>query len=339
MSHIFISYSRKDSVCVLKVARQLEARGYSVWIDADSLAGGEDWAIKIVEGISGALLTLLFWSKNAAASPYVEQEYTQALQRQMQSPEDKRRIIPVLLDPIEEIQLPDILSGKQGIKLFQCARNEIDALVREVNRDARLKQRRFSEFDSSVSAGDQTGSKPLTMMDNLVSVPFMQSVHCNAEIITAPDMRLVDILTLPDEQRRIQVFLRFMFAVNDEQAIKRIYQTIERENANNERTSKQQKPIPFFMLHITGPSDGTNYTLGDSPDGFWQGEWLDAVNSTVEAITRLIGQDGATIQLFNAIPASLNFAIGMQLFKYWQFQLYHYTRDQRYQLVMQTTEL
>jgi hypothetical protein len=105
------------------------------------------------------------------------------------------------------------------------------------------------------------------------------------------------------------------------------------------RSNKGQGVLPFFMLHITGPKDGENYSLGDSPEGFWQGQWLDAVNSTHEALVKLVGQNGAAIQLFNAVPASLNFAIGMQFFKYWQFQLFHYTRDRRYQLVLDSADL
>lgn len=336
MEQIFFSYSRKNSDCVLRVAQLLEADGYHVWLDVKSIPGGDEWGIKILEGINAAKVTLIFWSAEAAASGYVKQEYEMAVQKKIQKPNDHRRVICVLLDATP---MPDLLSSYQAIKLFNCTKNEINVLIRELAGTKELKYRKFIEIDPNRSAKDFDGMREVSLLPDVVAFPFMHSVHCQGEIITTSDMTLADILGLPDEQRVIQVYLHFMFAATDEQSLKQVYQAIEKENAK--RTAKNLEPFPFYMLHITGPKDETseNYSLGDSEDGFWQGQWLDAVKSTQLALNQLIGQNGATIQLFNAVPASLNFAIGMQLFKYWQLQLYHHTRDRRYQLVIETEYL
>ncbi len=337
MSHIFISYSRKNSDCVLKVARHLEAQGYRVWIDVESIPGGDDWGVKIAEGVADAPVTLVFWSSDASQSDYVEQEYKLAVQKKMQKPGDNRRIIPVMLEPFDKAALPELISGNNAVRLFHCSKNEIEALIREIARDKDLRYRKFSPIDLNQAMGDHAGAAPLKLLPHLVTVPLMQSVHTQAELITPPETKLADILALPDTERVIQVYLRFMFGVGDENSLKQVYQVIEGQNTL--RREKGQAVLPFFMLHITGPQDGGNYSLGDSPEGFWQGQWLDAVNSTHEALVKLVGQNGAVIQLFNAVPATLNFAIGMQFFKYWQFQLYHHTRDRRYQLVLDTSDL
>lgn len=337
MSHIFISYSRKNSECVLKVARQLEAQGYHVWIDVHSIPGGDEWGIKIAEGVADASTTLVFWSSDAAQSGYVKQEYELAVQKKMQRPQANRRVIPIMLEAFEISPLPELLEGNQAVKMYHCSKNEINALIREITKDKNLKGRHFNELDLNKPAKNYDEAKKIALLPDLVTFPFFQSIHCQGEIITTPDMKLADILALPDEQRIIQVYLHYMFAVGDEQSLKQIYQIIENQNASRK---DQEKPLlPFFMLHITGPNDGNNYSLGDSEEGFWQGQWLDAINCTYDGITRLIGQNGATIQLFNAVPASLNFAMGMRFFKYWRFLLYHFTRDRRYQLVLDTADL
>lgn len=335
--HIFISYSRKDSACVLRVARQLEAQGYKVWIDVDSIPGGDDWRLKILEGLSEASVTLVFWSHDAAQSPHVKQEYEQAIGEATHHPSANKRIIPVLFEPLSQNPLPKLLDGKNAVKMLHCSKNEIDALIREIARDKTLKYRQFLPFDFNKPAGEQESSQNLEKLPDLVSIPFSQSVHCHAEIITNAETKLADILALPDDERIIQVYLHFMFGVGDEHSIRQVYQTIEK--INTQREAEKKPPLPFFMLHVTGPDDGTNYSLGDSEDGFWQGQWLDSVNTIHEALTRLVGQNGAAIQLFNAVPSSLNFAIGMQFFKYWHLHLYHHTRDRRYQFVLDTADL
>ncbi|MFC1997970.1 toll/interleukin-1 receptor domain-containing protein, partial [Chloroflexota bacterium] len=41
--HIFISYSRVDSVFADQLAVDLESRGYKVWIDQAPTRGGDEW--------------------------------------------------------------------------------------------------------------------------------------------------------------------------------------------------------------------------------------------------------------------------------------------------------
>jgi hypothetical protein len=251
----------------------------------------------------------------------------------MEKPSDDRRVIPVLLNGASPSTLPSELIGINAIPMPNCSKAEIDNLVRAIGN---FKTREMLSFDANKPLGAHPNAAPLGLSD-VVSVPFMQSIYTNASIIGPKNVRLADIRNMSEPTA--QVYLQFSGEAGDEQAIKQIYQVIEKNNV--ERAKAEQTPLPFFLLHVTGflPPGSRKYRLDDAEQGFWQGQWLDAVNTCCEAIINLKISGTGTIQLFNALPASLNFAIGMKLFKYWHFQIFHYTHDRRYQLVMDTNDL
>lgn len=92
---VFISYSKKDRGVAARMARDLRARGYEVWDDAEMIAPGADWQDEIRNGIEwalekGALVILL--SSFSEESKYVRQELDYALS-------SGGRIIPCVIDP------------------------------------------------------------------------------------------------------------------------------------------------------------------------------------------------------------------------------------------------
>ena len=92
MQKIFISYSRKDSDFVRKLAGDLEKAGYDVWWDLTDLRGGDDWVRVIPEAIHASQFVLVVLTPNSIESEWVEKEYTQALSL-------RKKIIPILLVP------------------------------------------------------------------------------------------------------------------------------------------------------------------------------------------------------------------------------------------------
>lgn len=90
MTQIFISYSRKDTAFVRKLAGDLEKAGYDVWWDVSDLRGGDDWPRVIPAAIEASQYFMIMLSPNSAASDWVEKEYTHALSL-------RRKIIPVML--------------------------------------------------------------------------------------------------------------------------------------------------------------------------------------------------------------------------------------------------
>jgi hypothetical protein len=75
MPTLFISYKRDDKVAVTKIADRLRRDFYfEVWIDAESIPGGEDWRAEIRKGIDKADAVLLMLTPDACASPQVKEE-------------------------------------------------------------------------------------------------------------------------------------------------------------------------------------------------------------------------------------------------------------------------
>lgn len=89
MSHIFISYSRKDQSYARKLAENLRQRGFNIWID-DRIDYGERWLLTIVKAIENCAAFVVIMSPDSENSEWVEREILLA-QR------EKKPIFPVLL--------------------------------------------------------------------------------------------------------------------------------------------------------------------------------------------------------------------------------------------------
>lgn len=117
MPTLFISYRRDDKVAVNKIKDRLKKDFYfEVWIDAESISGGEDWRQEIRKGIDKCDCMLLMLTPDACASVQVKEEvdYAKSI---------GRRIIPLQLKKVKE---PDDLM-KLGIEHL----NYIDFLADE----------------------------------------------------------------------------------------------------------------------------------------------------------------------------------------------------------------
>src|SRR5262245_23058656 len=72
--HVFISYSRKDRSTADAIVKVLEAKGHKVWIDREDIPGGQNFGSVIDSAIDTAGAVVVLWSKDSAASPYVQDE-------------------------------------------------------------------------------------------------------------------------------------------------------------------------------------------------------------------------------------------------------------------------
>lgn len=308
MSDIFISYSRKDSACAYRIARMLEGQGFKIWIDKTNIAPGDPFPTTIYEAIQNARAMIILWSKNSESSPYVQRELeawqNQYMHRQMP-------IIPIWLD---DTALHPKLQSINATPLRDCDTTSIVNIAKKLM-GQNLRHREIKPIQVLQPIGEQ-GAIVLETMPHLVKLAVAKSVYCKGYIITEPHQSLQAIKNHPE--KRVQVFLSF-----PERDISQIYNYF-RENEPN---------VPFFMFHFLG--DALNDNKQDSPAG----DWLDIIETIYETLKPYFYNSGICLQLFNVIPASLNFALGMQFFKYWDFQLYHFTRDSRYQLVLDTREL
>ncbi len=89
--NIFVSYSRKNSELVLAIVKQLQEKGFTVWIDKDGIESGDAFKTVIVRAIKMSDVFLFFSSKEANDSPWTVKEVNTAVHL-------KKTIIPIRMD-------------------------------------------------------------------------------------------------------------------------------------------------------------------------------------------------------------------------------------------------
>jgi hypothetical protein len=109
MAQIFISYSRRDTETVDRIAEQMKAAGLDVWLDREDIKAGNTWRVQIVQAIDSCLAFVLMLSPNSAASDNVRREID--LAQDAEGP-----LLPLMLEPVKippEIRYQ--LAGQQFI--------------------------------------------------------------------------------------------------------------------------------------------------------------------------------------------------------------------------------
>ena len=99
MADVFVSYSRRDSEFVRRLAESVVARGKEVWVDTEGIADGEVFPEAIKRAIEQSDAFLFVITPASVASAYCEHEVEYA--RELQ-----KRIVPVLRDAVGDEQLP-----------------------------------------------------------------------------------------------------------------------------------------------------------------------------------------------------------------------------------------
>ncbi len=90
MSHIFISYSRKDLDFAQKIVDALAANDLDTWIDWKSIPKGEDWEQEIYRGIEEADAFLFLISPDSVVSEMCNKEIAHAVK-------NGKRILPIFI--------------------------------------------------------------------------------------------------------------------------------------------------------------------------------------------------------------------------------------------------
>jgi len=113
MSHIFVSYSRKDGEAVDNIAARLQRDGFEVWLDREDIKGGELWRESIVKAIDNAYAFVLMLSPDSAASENVRKEVDLAEGA-------GKTLLPLLLAPVQPpARLRYQLAGIQWIEYYR----------------------------------------------------------------------------------------------------------------------------------------------------------------------------------------------------------------------------
>jgi formylglycine-generating enzyme required for sulfatase activity len=90
MAHIFISYSHKDSGYAHRLAKELEQKGFSVWID-DRIDYGTQWPRVIQEHLDDCSAFVVIMTPRSYQSDWVQNELSRAKRK-------GKKVFPLLLE-------------------------------------------------------------------------------------------------------------------------------------------------------------------------------------------------------------------------------------------------
>ena len=102
MSHIFISYSRKDKAFVTQLFDALEAAGRDVWLDVNDIPPNAEWMAEISRAIEGADDFVFVISPDLLRSEICARELAHAIAH------NKRLLTVVWREPAGEKIPPDL---------------------------------------------------------------------------------------------------------------------------------------------------------------------------------------------------------------------------------------
>jgi formylglycine-generating enzyme required for sulfatase activity len=74
LADIFISYAREDRPDAERLARALQAKGFAVWWDLESLRSGQSFNRAIQQALTEAKCVVVLWSRTSVGSKWVESE-------------------------------------------------------------------------------------------------------------------------------------------------------------------------------------------------------------------------------------------------------------------------
>ena len=99
MSDVFISYSRRDSDYVRRLARELEARGKEAWVDTDGIRDAEVFPAALRRAIESSDAFVFVISPDSVRSAFCEQEVEHAV-------ELNKRVVPLALREASDEDIP-----------------------------------------------------------------------------------------------------------------------------------------------------------------------------------------------------------------------------------------
>jgi len=90
---VFISYERSDRKTALQLAEALRGEGLEVWIDAESMAAGENWQRQAADALDRSEAMVVLLTARSVESEWVRRELEYALS----SKRFERRLVPLVI--------------------------------------------------------------------------------------------------------------------------------------------------------------------------------------------------------------------------------------------------
>lgn len=145
MPDVFISYSAKDENLAQFVRSHLVAQELDVFLAPISLNTGERWTPQIIESLRASEWVFLLASKNALASPNVQQEIGGAIF-------GKKKLVPIMWD-VQPNDLPRWVGDYQGLVLTGATMENINIQVSQLAANVKASKVKGQLVAGAVFAG------------------------------------------------------------------------------------------------------------------------------------------------------------------------------------------
>jgi len=145
MPDVFISYSVKDEELAQFVRTHLLRHELNVFLASISLNPGVHWSPQIIEALRASEWVFLLASKNALASPNVQQEVGGAVF-------GKKKLVPIMWG-VEPRDLPPWVSAYQGLNLSGATLETINAKMSQLAAHVKSDKQKGQLVAGAVFAG------------------------------------------------------------------------------------------------------------------------------------------------------------------------------------------
>lgn len=310
MSHVFISYSRKDKKVVGQYVESLRKQDFIVWQDVSDISAGEKWHQALLDAIEQASAIVVFWSHSALHSPYVKEEIDHALKH-------NKHIIPVWLD--SSAPLRDDLKEMNAVITGGYSSGAVQKLSRALLERVPRIQRQVLDFNTSIPMREQTiegTSREVIGNREYLIVPLVQSVYSSACVIA-------EAATIVRQAARIQLIVQNTGPV-DYATVRDAFKAILAVDA-----ASPEEAEPIVGLHITGsrnPLDNAQYWI-DNTNVAHYSDMIDTTRKSITALTRNAA-DTQMIQMFQKTLVDIAFLLGVSLDRWIPLQLYKWDGEQ-----------
>jgi hypothetical protein len=313
MSHIFISYSRKDKRLVEQFVEGLRKQDYIVWQDVSNITAGEKWQQAIFDAIEQAAAVIVFWSDPARRSPNVREELVHAQKH-------SKRIIPVWLDDDVPLSVDDNLTLEEdnALKTSSYSTRTLQKLVADLADVAPRIQRHIVDlqYHSPMNAQSisETDRQVIGSQEYLL-IPLVTSVYSRATLIAQAG-------TVVGKATRVQLMIQNTGPVG----LSLPRSAFEAILAEDRQYPDEAEPL--VGLHVTGPVnplDDTQYWI-DSTNVAHYSDMVDTAGKAMQAIEKNAEQKPA-FQMFQRTLVDVAFLMGVMADRWYPFQLYKWAGD------------
>ena len=124
---VFISHRSADSREAERLATDLKARGYTVWLDLWEIGIGDSITQKMNEGLKGSVFLVLCLSAQDVLSPWMSREWLSGLARQLNG--ENVKLLPVRLTGGSPPAILADIKFADAVKDYASALAELVAVI------------------------------------------------------------------------------------------------------------------------------------------------------------------------------------------------------------------